>query len=631
MDGPPASSARTGSTDRRPLLVRVTAVVAVVAVISSLLFALFTIMGRPDHSPIEATRRLFEAVVANDPIAALDTITPSERAIIDARSGDLFAELERLGLLTAFDRATVPGARVTTDSLGFTTTELAPSITAVDVIAGRITLQLDVNAAPLSPIARDQLARDFDIDLTKGTYTRDFAQFPLRVVATDEGEGWHLSLAYSVAEALRGAGPPGRTPPTSLRPRAPTEPGTTTTTAPPAWGTSTAPTGAPTAEGAVRKFVQALVENDPGNAVALTVPEESRVLYDYLPLLSPAQAEPGSAVNNLNLSITGDGDTRTIRITSMEVDLIGLVQNTHVSYSGKCYQAAYRFGDLAPYIAFERCNDASFVAPAVIPVAGEDPEQEAREAEARRKALVGGGGTEVRVGESPPRDSVFNAIAVFGGGIDLPTFTVVERDGRWFISPARTIIDSTIETLRAMKPDQVGTLSDRLRRSVAPAVNPDVAREARDPDNALFGPGAAARQPLVARCFIDVLETVGEYGTATYGPACLRNLVNEGRVDAGTVEAMVLFGDCLTSQHTGPPDASNPIRRLFLSDRAVRRCLEAHVAAGEAPAAVLERMNHPSDQPCYLAYQPLAPEAPEAEWQAADAIAQQCLDEQLTR
>jgi hypothetical protein len=617
---------------RRPLapLTKLAAVVAALALVSSLTFVVLTIAGNGSDSPTGAVRRMFQSVVDNDPAGALEALTPVERNLVRDRGYDVVAELERLGLVTPFDHAHVPGVKLTTDALAFATEPLAGSITAVDVIGGRITLDLG-DAQPISATARDQLQRDFGVTFEDRRYVRDFAQYPLRVVTTDDGSGWSVSLAYSVAEALRGASPAGRTPPTSLKPRQPTEPGTTTTTAPPQFGHAVTSVGAPSAEGAVRKFVQALVENEPEKAIELTVREEANVLYDYLPLMAThGKPGAGSAVNNLNVSVSGEGAERAVRITSLEADLIGVVQNLHLSYTGKCYQATYRFGDATPYVAFERCNDAAFVAPAAAPDAnGDSPEDEAREAEARRQALLSAGAPQIRAGEAPPRDNLFNAIAVFGGGVDFPTFTVVERDERWYISPARTILDSALATLRAMKPEQVSTLTDRLRRSVAPNANDNLLREARDPDNALFGPRAAQNQPLVARCFIDIVNTVGEAGIAAYGPSCLRHLVSSGAVQPGAVEGMVLFGECLNATHEGPPEATNPVRRLFLVNHAIRACLQRHIDAGDAPPEALERMNRPEEQTCFFPYQGLAMDAPESEWAAADVRSQACIDDRL--
>jgi hypothetical protein len=613
----------------RSRLTQAAAVVAVIAMLSSVAFVVLTLADRGSGSPTGAVRHLFDSVVANDPVGALESVAPIEAGLVQARGYDILNELERLGLVSPFDHSRVPGATVTTDALAFTTVELGSTITAVDVIGGRLSLSLRADQ-PLSSSALDQLKRDFNIVVSQQSYTRDFAQYPLRIVTVDTGDGWYVSIAYSVAEALRGASPAGRTPPTSLKPREPTQGGTSSTLAQPQFGRTVTPNGAPTADGAVRKFVEALVENEPANAIALTVPEEAHVLYDYLPLLTPHNKPgSGSAVNNLNVTVSGDGAERAVRITTLEADLIGVTQNLHLSYTGSCYQAAYRFGDASPYVAFERCNAAGFVVPQQRNPNGDSPEDEAREAEARRQALLSAGAAQIRAGEAPPRDNLFNALAVFGGGVDFPTFRVVERDERWYISPARTILDSTLDTLRAMKPEQTNELTDRLRRSVVPDQNQALLRESRDPDNALFGPRAAENQPLVARCFTDILTTVGEYGVAAYGPACLRHLVSSGAVKADAVEGMVLFGECLSATHEGPPEATNPVRRLFLADRAIRACLQRHIDAGDAPPETLDRMNRPEDQTCFVPYQGLAVTAPEPEWAAADVLSQQCIDDRL--
>ena len=47
-------------------------------------------------------------------------------------------------------------------------------------------------------------------------------------------------------------------------------------------------------------------------------------------------------------------------------------------------------------------------------------------------------------------------------GRAFPTFVVQEREGRWYVSPMRTVLTTLQEILHGLKPEDVDAFSSRL-------------------------------------------------------------------------------------------------------------------------------------------------------------------------
>jgi hypothetical protein len=606
------------------------AVAAVVAIVSSSAFAYF-LFTKPSGTPTpeSAVIKMVEAAQTGDVVGVLEALSSDEREILKGSATDLQNALQKLGMLGPFDLRRVPGAVVSADGLGFSTERLADKIVAVDVTSGRIVAKIDPDKVPLSNDAKEIIDRSFEVDVRSGSFTRDFAQYPLRVVTLDDGSGWHVSIGYSIAESVR------------VKQSKPA----------PAFGAGVAPAGSPTPEGAVRDLLDAYLKTDPARAVALIAPDEAASLRDYAPLFVP-QAKPaglnGSKVNNIVLSTDGSGDTRRVHVTSLDVEIVDEIEDRHITYDGHCLDVDYRFSPSdQPFAGFHTCDGdrspdtTTTVDPDRAPqtTTTGDPDHAPQTTTTGDPDRAPGTATTVVPGaplteaqreaatrsSRPPPDDPLSLLAIFGGGADFPTFTVVQRSAQWYMSPVQTVLASVLDTLAANGPDSVAPFIERIRLTFEPS-NPEAAAEARDPDNTLFGPSVKAKSPLIAGCFLDVLAVAGDAGLATYTPICIRHLVTSGAVDGATVNPMLLFNECSQAQPQSPPAQDNVYRRLFLAKRAARACVQRHIDAGEAPASVLQGLGDPKDDRCLGPYQALDPSAPEAVWAAADEQVKPCVD-----
>jgi hypothetical protein len=298
-----------------------------------------------------------------------------------------------------------------------------------------------------------------------------------------------VSLAYSVADAMRtaaGADLPemGKGPP-SL--------------------------GADTPDTAVTDLVDAYANGDPERIITLMYPDEARSLYDYAPAFLPRAKDDAKAadanktydvqLNHVTTDVSGSGSTRSVRITSFDVDIRDELKKTHLTFDGRCLHVDRRINDAdTPYFSQDVCD-------------GDQPPT---------KPMDGG--------------NPITALAIFGGGVDLPTFTVVERNGRWFISPARTLLDSTVSTLEGMnEATAVDAFASRLAASWKAGAGDGLSGQPIEPPPTPDGqPRSDADQKHAeAQALVDAC------GDLTTGPqadqvkdACVKRLLDTKRIDA---------------------------------------------------------------------------------------------------
>jgi hypothetical protein len=402
------------------LTASVVAALVIVIVIASAVGVLAFTHNDGAASALEATSSMLEAVEKNDVIGIVEQLPPGERQPARDPVGQISTDLQRLHLVGIIDPTRVAGPQLRFDDLVYETHALSDEIEAVDVVGGRFTATWPGGGPPLTDSGRQILDRDFDVtvDPTGSSYQRDFGRDHLRLVAIKEGGGWHVSLAYSAAEALRqnaGAEIPemGKGPPAI---------------------------GADLPEQAVLDLVRAYADGDPERLVTLMYPDEARALYDYAPVFLPeAKAAAARAnqqqtydvqVNDVQVAVDAKaGDTRHVTITKLDVDIRDEIHKQHITWDGRCFHTDERIGDDGePFNNTDSC----------------EPDRP-------------------KVGDVvAPRDNPVAALDVFGTGSSPPTFTVVERNGRWFISPVSSLLSSFADTMKQLAPADVDGWADRL-------------------------------------------------------------------------------------------------------------------------------------------------------------------------
>lgn len=482
----PIPEGGTDAPGRRPA--RWLAVALVVLIVAMTLTFLAFTRDDGQTSPEGAAQAMVDAVQSGDLLAMYEQLPPGERTALKDSSIDLGAQLQRLGLLAPFDPRDVTGGDLQFRDLTWKTEELGKDVTAVDVVGGTFTAALPAGAAPpLTDHARSLLTKaGVTVDPGATTFSRDFAAEPLRVVAIREGGGWHISLAYTVAELLRqqagvekpemGKGPPA--------------------------------IGADSPADAVRDFFRAYADGDPERVLTLLYPEEARAAYDYAPLFLPEAKDAAKLadeaktfdvqLNQFKADASGSGPVRTVRVASYDVDIRDEIKKVHQVYDGRCLHTDMRItDDGAPFHTGDTC----------------DGDWGSEDGQRRR-------------------DNPIANLAIFGGGVDMPTFVIIERNGRWFISPTRTVLDSLTATLRDVPADKLDVFADRLIASWkagagdgfsgTPLDGPPLPDDASDADRrtakvsalidacAALSPAAEAAEPLdstVLACIQRLVDT----------------------------------------------------------------------------------------------------------------------------
>lgn len=482
---PPQRAARTPVG--RGLTATGVAVAIVGIVVASAIGVLAFTTDDGAATPEEATRSMIDAVTRNDLIGIVELLPPGERRAVREPVTRLATQIQVLDLVGSLDPARVPGLTFEFTDLQLRSAELARDVHAVDLVGGRLRAEWLGGGQPLTDKARQILTREWGItiDADDASYERDFAAENTRLVAIREGGGWHVSLAYTLAENIRAAN--GK--------------------AMPEMGRGPVAVGADTPDEAVTDLVRAYADGDPDRLVTLLYPEEARAVYDYAPTFLPGAREAASRassdqtydvqLNKVETTVEGTGERRRVRFSALDVDIRGELHKQHVWWADGCFHTDQRIDDDdQPFAKTDSCSK-----------------------------------DRPRPGDvTAPRDNPIAALAVFGGGADLPAFTVIERNGRWFVSPAHTIADSLVETAERIRPEDLDGYAERWSDTwkagagqglSGEPIRPTAREVAADPTKA-----GARGKALADRCAQLATGMDAEAVTAD----CLRRLVRNGKV-----------------------------------------------------------------------------------------------------
>ncbi|MBI2708197.1 MAG: hypothetical protein HYX34_00640 [Actinobacteria bacterium] len=385
----PRGPRRTG----RMLLVAV----ALVATLSGAAFGIVTLTSGDGGagSPEAAVKRLFAAIDRADVLGVMEALPPSERDALRRASEQVVDRLKTIRVLD--EKASLADARgVTATVTGLTTrsTAITTDLAVVDLTGGRLVLTGDANQAPFGPVVQRILDRQTgprratgDNDLRGG-----------RLVAAREADGWYVSITGSILQLVADGGDSSR----SVR----------------TLGNPTPAIGAASPEEAVRQLVDALSRFDIERSIGLLDPRSGWVWQAYgsrLAAMVDAGTSPTVTVKRLDLAADQrSATTAVVRASGFEVIVEsrsedGLDTATY-TWDGRCMRSTSRFA--APD------GSGDVLRPAVISTCQEDNGSAALDVD--------------------PFWPVY-------GKLLSPEVAVVARDGRWYVDPSSTIL----QTVRA--------------------------------------------------------------------------------------------------------------------------------------------------------------------------------------
>ena len=355
------------------------------------------------NSPEQAVEQLFAALDKEDVIGMLESVTPAERDALMDPVTTMRDHLVRLGVASdELNLHDVKGFDFQVEDLKVRSTPLSENVAMVEATSGRITSIARPRELPAGSTVTKMLDENDEslADAEDNIETTELsAGDGMRLMVVKRNGRWGISLGYSVFElARRDGGKPL-----------------------PAFGSGEIPAlGADTPEAAVEGLTDAFAQGDLKAIIGHLDPLEAAAAYDYVPLyLKDAKApmrDLDAAVKSLSLDTasTGKGDRRTVTIKGFKAVLQSDGDQTSVDWDGRCMTVK------APDQAVEKtCTDS----------------QELND---------------------------FSALQELFGKDLLASMGVAvhQVDGKWYVSPTRTVLDNVNVYLGAVNDDALERLPE---------------------------------------------------------------------------------------------------------------------------------------------------------------------------
>ncbi len=450
-NGPAVVVEAVGAISKRP---RSTMAMRAVAVLGALALAgggvVLTLSAGSStggsDSPTAAVTQLLESLSHEDLLGAAEVIVPSERDTLIDSGVSISAELVRLGVLSdAFDLSALTGVDLRFDNLSLREVPVRSDITQVFIDRGSSRASVDVAKMPLGGLITDRAPEGF-LTFTDSIASPIGSRTPIAVVERDGR--WYVSLWYSVAENFRVAS--GEPVPSTSQ--------------------ALVPIGADSPEAAVERLIREAARLDPRTTIGMLDPQEMSALYDYSPLFLP-QAESAAnetlqsavdsgvtwTIDSIELSSTGDDELAAVTIDAFEGSLISGDGGAHVSYSngdvmlvwtntdfmGGVHETTYSWHDGCLTAATDNTFDGySFDSCNTI----DDTNGES--GIFGSEAMLGLGGI-----------GILPSLPFVGADAEVVAHNV---DGKWFVSPTRTLTGAIIAGLKSLDPDDLAESADSL-------------------------------------------------------------------------------------------------------------------------------------------------------------------------
>jgi hypothetical protein len=406
--GYPPGAPPPAATGGRRLRTVVVALVAVVVLVAAGVLVYLTLRGGGGDTPAEATRLLADDLQSGDLAGAVTRLHPDEVALGEDLGGMLTDELVRLEILRPNAQPDALLTGLTFAHLQFDDTaveQVRPGVAITKLVGGTVTVDRDVNALPLTDSYK-RLAYPNGVPPAPAPEVIDIATVvadqgrPVRVATVQVDGDWYVSLAYTIADnalVKNGASWPQG---------------------------SIAPRGAATAQDALRDTVSALLDQDARRLVELAPPHELSVVHDLGPLLVERAGTPRA------------GGARLVDLATTQSEVDGgtaLTVDRLIATDGRGNQ-----------FTVVRDGDCLAVTAAGSPgrVCADDLVRQ-------------GVATMPHLTDPAVRDVVTRATrAALGLRV-----VVVEDDGQYYVSPARTLAGLGVDVLKTLQPADVAHLA----------------------------------------------------------------------------------------------------------------------------------------------------------------------------
>jgi hypothetical protein len=413
--------------------------VGVMALMAATVFAV-SALDQPDgsSSPKAAVNHLLGAISHRDALGVIESLPANERDVLRDPLVDIVHQLQRLGILSSFDLNQVPGARITFSDVQLRTTTLGPGVVSVEVVGGKVTGETVPKELPVGDELRKAIEKGGgSLPTTSSSSTSDLADAHLKLVTVKDGGGWHVSIGYSIAEAIRGGH--GN---------------------PPDYAAAPLPVGADSPDHAVSDLVTAAEHERWSQVVSLLDPQEDKALYAYASLFindaSNDSSQDTLSISDLRMSDSGSGSTVRVKIEGFKVswgDASGTDVSTSITWDGKCVTTQNTYPP--DYFSF---GGTTSDYPGLTAKQRQELQQEQQRIQQQEQQQIARDEAPHKTcqGDQPSQDSLgLGAVGALGSATDNFAITVVQRDGRWYVSPVRTLLDTIDSALQHLSRSQL--------------------------------------------------------------------------------------------------------------------------------------------------------------------------------
>ena len=535
---PPTPPPAAPTAPRRGRVGRVAlAVIGVLGIGAGTIFAVSQLSGgEKSNTPEEAVESFYRAVETGDFIGLAKSLAPGERDVMLDSLVPLVNEMSRLEILEKdFDLEKVKGYTAKLSDYKATASLLRPDLAAVTVTGGNLNATFDPKDLPFGDFLRDQFGKQIDeAEATTSSSSLSVGSDDSPIVVQKVGNRWYLSANYSIAEAARNE---SKTP-----------------FAVPAKGTGVPARGAKTPEGAVSEMMQAGAELDLRRVIELLPPDEFAALHDYAGQFIPdAERELADLRKQYSLTLrpklraTKLADDRSlVQITDVPFEFTSTIneQRISVSYADREGSASFTSADGEDLRATYKDNCLDLV------LDGENKRGCGRDGLAKLFTDLTG----------TPID--FTSLPATTGGISGPCaakrravvgFTVIKRDGLWYVSPTRTMFDAMTATMKTLDRVNLDCLVKETKKVIDSSINDALVTS--EPSTILETPDPPFNDDAVISS-----DSMGNATLLADTPACREF---KAKNDAGESPSAEVMDQCFSDAFDGPltsdPLAPDPL------------------------------------------------------------------------
>lgn len=405
----------------------VAAIVGVVLLVGGTLFAVTQVGSSGPGSAEDAVADLIEAASNEDILGLMAAIDPRERDVMRQPIEDMFSELERLEVVDdSFELTGVAGVDLEFEGVTYRTEEIRDGLARVYFTGGTLTSSFNTDELPIGAFVQDTLDRfEADISGMQETETSSLTEGEEAfLVARDTGDGWRVSIGYSIAEAARvDGGLPF-----------------------PSAALAIEAIGADSPEAAVEGMVTAITDLDVRGMLGRLSPAEFAALHEYAGLfiedaeaaMSEVPPDFDFSIDELEFRSETSGNRAIVFIDGfrLSVDIEGSA--LQVGFSDGCFSIEGDLEDLGVDLGELES-----------PICTDDLE------ETYQESMLD-----------------FEDVA----GFDLPAFpelevptigiTTMKVDGQWYVAPVATYLDSMVAVLEVLDRAALDAIVDFVEQAI---------------------------------------------------------------------------------------------------------------------------------------------------------------------